>query len=191
MQGSRTIKTLAVLLVCMTVGALALMLLDRAPISLPAYMLAAEGPQQQADDCESLVLYPKQVPLQPGKWRNVIVLNSTAFADAEAASHFVVAADGTITPGQLWARQADGRHTPRFSYNETGVGICLAGQFAQQRPSDAQLQSLVRLVQTIQYEMQIPAGNVHLRASLVDGDDSPGRAFPARWFRDQLLRPRR
>lgn len=65
--------------------------------------------------------------------------------------HFVVGngqgmADGEIEPTFRWRQQLPGAHAGIADINETGIGIALVGNFDKAPPSDAQMESVSRLV---------------------------------------------
>jgi len=71
----------------------------------------------------------------------------------ELGYHFVIgngteSRDGQIEVGPRWPKQKWGAHTKTTDnrFNEFGIGICLVGDFQVQRPTQAQLRSLARLV---------------------------------------------
>jgi len=73
MFGSRTIRTLTALLISMTLGAMALMVLETAPVRPHAEQLAAVGPPPGVIE---RLIHDTAVPIQPVKWRNMIVHGS-------------------------------------------------------------------------------------------------------------------
>ena len=67
------------------------------------------------------------------------------------AYHFVIgngtgSTDGLIEIGDRWKRQIHGGHVRSDWYNNTGIGICLVGNFEKQRPTTKQMQSANQLV---------------------------------------------
>jgi N-acetyl-anhydromuramyl-L-alanine amidase AmpD len=191
MLGSRTFKTLTILLVTMTAGAYVLMLMESAPIRLPARSLAAlstSGPGP------GRVVAETDVPLRPTKWRNIIVhAHAGEPAEMSRRMHFVIRPGengGLVAEGtDLWKRQADGHHVyvPWRDFNADSIGICLIGRFSRTPPTDQQFQLLVNLVRTLQSTFRIPGDQVYLHSDLDGRSVSPGRAFPARTFTESLL----
>lgn len=156
--------------------------------------------------------YPKRIlPYLPdtNRWKYIVVHHSaTEVGNAELFDkghrrrgfwnglgyHFVIdngsngTADGQIETGHRWNHQMDGAHCNAKGMNQYGIGICLVGNFDKERPSQAQLDSLVWLVRQLQAKYRIPASNV-LRHEDVPGKDTrcPGRHFPWPQFRRSLL----
>ncbi len=99
--------------------------------------------------------------------------------------HFVIgngqgAEDGVVQVGYRWVNQIDGQYAP------ASVSVCLVGNGDRRSPTGSQLDQLVRLVNTLQLRLNIPADRVYLHSDLAD-TTSPGRLFPAGRFRQQLL----
>jgi hypothetical protein len=85
----------------------------------------------------------------------------------ELGYHFVVGngtdtADGLVEVGPRWPKQKWGAHakTPDNRYNNYGIGICLVGNFDKERPTQAQVQSLARLVAHLMKTYKIPADRI-------------------------------
>ena len=188
MLGSRTIKILTALLVSMTVGAFALMVLETAPVSPKAHHLAAvAAPLANPGSA----IYETSVPLQPIKWRNVIVhASGSESPDITERCHFLVAQDGKVSATALWKRQLSGHHVyvPGRDFNADSIAVCLIGLFSQSPPEKNQLTALVKLVRTLQPAFQIPADRVYLLSELDAYTNSPGSAFPVQAFNRSLYR---
>jgi hypothetical protein len=188
MAGSRTIKTLTALFVAMTMGSLALMILETDPIRPSASLAVLSPPPAGAANA----IYEADVPLQPGRWGNVIV-HAAGRPTAEIARecHFLVIADGDrakVTATAHWRRQQDGHHVGGY-WRRKSIGVCLIGDFSRRAPQRGQFDELVDLVNTLQEVCRIPAERVYLRSDLDARSTSPGRAFPAARFSARLLRP--
>ena len=85
----------------------------------------------------------------------------------ELGYHFVVGngtdtKDGQVEVGPRWARQKWGAHakTSDNRFNRYGIGICLVGNFDNERPTKAQLQSLSRLVAHLMKAYNVPADRI-------------------------------
>ncbi len=191
MFGSRTIKTLTALLISMTLGALALMVLETAPARpTPQHLAAVASPNELAGK----IVHDTAVPFQRMKWRNVIVHSSVNQTPGFAQRcHFLIQPNGKIQVTALWKRQLSGNHVyvPGRDFNADSVGICLAGDFSMQAPPRAQMNSLIELVRTLQPLSAIPADRVYLHSDLIPYSQSPGVAFPSRTFNANLYRTRR
>lgn len=107
--------------------------------------------------------------------------------------HFVIgngrgAQDGAIHAGYRWDAQLPGAHAlgpDADDLNQHAIGICLVGNGNQKAFTDAQLASLIALVERLQAEMGIPETDIYLHADIAP-TASPGRHFPARAFKAML-----
>lgn len=110
--------------------------------------------------------------------------------------HFVIdngssgTRDGQIETSHRWNHQMDGAHCNAMDMNKKGIGICLVGNFDQEKISKDQFDSLVWLVRQLQAQYRIPASRV-LRHRDVPGKrghtNCPGNRFPWPHFQKQLL----
>ncbi len=96
--------------------------------------------------------------------------------------HFVVGnghsmRDGEIQPTFRWRQQLAGAHAGRHEENESGIGICLIGNFDEAPPTEKQLAALSRLLQTLSTRYAIGRGRV-LRHKDVQNTLCPGALFP-------------
>lgn len=114
------------------------------------------------------------------------------------AYHFVIgngtdSADGQIEVGSRWLKQLQGGHVTDERINQTGIGICLVGNFNKTRPTSRQMASLVELINYLKTKM--PRNNLTLqghREAVPNHTDCPGKRFPMkalhRLFDDKLKR---
>lgn len=138
--------------------------------------------------------------IRRGRWRHVVVHHS-GIEDGNAkaydsghrrrgmehglAYHFVIgngrdSGDGEIEIGPRWRRQIHGGHVRSQAYNESGIGICLVGNFEKRKPGAKQLASLTALIDWLRDDAPLgarPAFTVH---RWVDRNHTvcPGRYFP-------------
>lgn len=182
MAGSRTIKTLTVLLAAMTVGAFSLMVLETAPIPPASANLAAlKGGSVTLGAVEQTT-----VPLQTMIWRNIIVHTSgLERRDIARDCHFVIEG-GEIKATDRWKRQTSGNHiyVPGFDYDANSIGVCVIGDFSSRAPGNDQLQALATLVRALQQRLRITNDRVYTYRELVPSSASPGDAFPADFFKN-------
>ena len=191
MAGSRTIKVLTALLITMTLGALVLMALETSPIRgerSPAVLVGLATSDEIGSD---RVIFATDVPVQPVKWRNV-VLHATGGERMGVAErcHFVIASvEGRISSTPLWKRQMQGHHVPvpGRDWNADSIGVCLAGDFSRTPPTEAQMHSLLSLVRRLQEHFRIAPDRVYLYRDIVSRSASPGQAFPEEQFTDALV----
>jgi N-acetyl-anhydromuramyl-L-alanine amidase AmpD len=89
--------------------------------------------------------------------------------------------DGLVEVTFRWEKQQVGAHAGHDLYNQHGIGICLVGDFEKGRPTPAQMEALVGLVNYLQERCNIPTINVmghrHLRPKHTR---CPGANFP--WY---------
>jgi len=192
MGGSRTIKTLGLLLLAMTAGTVVLAFLQTEPVRPGAQPLAVLAPPPAG---AAGVIYETRVPIQRIKWRYLVV--HAARSDAEPTArgcHFLIRTgpDGQweIHPTGHWLVQGSGRHIGSL-WADSSVGICLIGDFSRRGPAERQFDLLVELVHALQDLCGIPADRVYLHSDLVARSTSPGAAFPAERFTRHLLQAAR
>lgn len=149
------------------------------------------------------------IPLYPTRRWTHIVIHHTATDSGNARSidvlhhkrgfwnglgyHFLVdngtngKFDGQIEVGPRWIKQKDGAHANASGMNEKGIGISIVGNYSEGRLSEASLQSLLYLVQTLQNYYGIPDHQV-IRHGDVPGKatECPGLRFPWNEFRRRL-----
>ena len=108
--------------------------------------------------------------------------------------HFVIdngttgTRNGQIETSHRWNHQMDGAHCNAMDMNQKGIGICLVGNFDDERVSPEQLASLVWLVRQLQEKYRIPAHHVlrHHDVPGKNGTHCPGKNFPWSQLRKQL-----
>jgi len=102
----------------------------------------------------------------------------------ELGYHFVIG-NGTLTPdgcvevGSRWTKQKHGAHCrvgDDETYNDWGIGICLVGDFEHDRPTEAQMDALARLVDYLRVKYAIPDRCI-IGHGDVDTTRCPGRYF--------------
>ena len=162
------------------------------------------GPPREAPTvCESpgaarkatLIGIPEGV--RPRAWRHIVIHHSATDAGSAAAFdryhrdvrgwqglgyHFVIgngrgAPDGELVASKRWLGQCAGAHAGSDTYNESGIGICLVGDFEHARPTVKQMARLREIVETLMERFDIPASNV-LRHSDISATKCPGGNFP-------------
>jgi len=78
---------------------------------------------------------------------------------ADIGYHFLIDGSGRLWEGRPLYLQ--GAHAGSDSANRANVGICLLGDFAQDPPSAAQLETLEALIAALRSKFSIPAGNLY------------------------------
>jgi hypothetical protein len=108
------------------------------------------------------------------------------------AYHFVIGngngmGDGEVAVGRRWTEQLDGGHVAREAQNRIALGICLVGNFDQDKPTRKQMASLESLVEALLTRCALPVSAVKTHQQInVMHTRCPGRNFPARAFLKQL-----
>jgi hypothetical protein len=85
--------------------------------------------------------------------------------------------DGQITPTFRWEKQLHGAHAGDRQRNETGIGICLVGDFEKTPPTAKQLTAVMRLVKTLQTHYGISPQQT-IGHDDVKATKCPGKHFP-------------
>lgn len=98
--------------------------------------------------------------------------------------HFVIgngtdSGNGQIEVGFRWTQQRTGAHckTPDNRYNAHGIGICLVGNFEHARPTQAQMESLAKLVGFLNARCHIAPGRILVHGGITGKTLCPGRNF--------------
>lgn len=108
------------------------------------------------------------------------------------AYHFVIgngtdSGDGQIEVGRRWLKQLQGGHLASESLNEIAIGICLVGDFSQNRLGPRQTAALIELVKYLR--QMTPKRNLKFRLHReinTRPTECPGRLFPARAIHEIL-----
>ena len=100
--------------------------------------------------------------------------------------HFLIGngrgqADGIIEPTFRWRDQLPGAHAGNRAYNDSGIGVCLVGDFTREPPTPRQQAAVRRLLGWLAERYDIQRDGV-LRHSDVTATECPGTLFP-----DELL----
>ena len=109
------------------------------------------------------------------------------------AYHFVIdngtegKPDGFIETGPRWIKQMHGGHCRQPYINESGIGICLVGNFSVDQPTSKQLDSLVLLIRGLQDQFHIPDDHVLGHGDVIgEFSECPGSQFPWDEFHKRL-----
>ncbi len=201
---SRTKTVWSVLAVAMTVVGGLLVLSDSSPQqarALPAAARAADTPQTLD------TLMSPTAAIEDGRWAGIVIHHSGDRSGSGASIaedhrgkglrglgyHFVIgngrgADDGSVHAGYRWDDQLPGAHAigPNAEeHNLSSIAICLVGDGDSSSFTEAQLASLVALVERLQRTCDIADDRVYLHADIAP-IASPGRLFPSVAFRAML-----
>ncbi len=95
--------------------------------------------------------------------------------------------DGQIEVSPRWIKQQSGAHCQADGMNTKGIGIALVGNFNVERPTPAQMDSLVYLCATLRQYYRIPVSYVVGHRDVPGAKtDCPGKNFPWQAFVKQL-----
>jgi N-acetyl-anhydromuramyl-L-alanine amidase AmpD len=157
---------------------------------------------------------PNAAPVQPvislypsKRWTHIIVHHSaTDQGDAllfdkahlnkgwdGIGYHFVIdngsldRKDGQVEVSPRWLKQLPGAHCKADGMNERGIGICLVGNFNDERPSARQMDALVDLVCQLKTFYRIPDGHVYGHGQVHGAStECPGKNFSWAEFRRRV-----
>ena len=104
--------------------------------------------------------------------------------------HFVIGngngmEDGAIEPTFRWRQQIHGAHSGSVVHNANGIGICLIGNFENEKPTARQLEAVKRLTKQLAARYKIPERLV-IGHKTVKPTACPGRHFPLQDVRRNL-----
>lgn len=96
-------------------------------------------------------------------------------------------ADGEIETTPRWLKQQDGRHCKASHMNSKAIGICLVGNFDEEKVSEKQMAALLYLVNTLRHYYKVPVKKIMGHGQVRGADtDCPGKKFPWQEFRSRL-----
>ncbi|HUS46806.1 MAG TPA: N-acetylmuramoyl-L-alanine amidase [Phycisphaerae bacterium] len=185
MAGSRTIKTLTALVISMTIGAFALLLLETAPI-LPQFQPLAA----QASSTTEKIVKDTEVPIKDDTWRS-IVLHGPREGIAADNCHFIV--DGTsIVATTHWKHQQAADHVVPYvrgsDYNASSIGVFVRSDFSRRMPSPEESEALAQLVTTLQQICNIDRARVYFHCDLYPNPSVPKpQGDFANWLTGRLM----
>jgi N-acetyl-anhydromuramyl-L-alanine amidase AmpD len=143
-------------------------------------------------------------PVKSDRWKCIVIHHSaTEFGGArrfdkghkdkgwdDLGYHFVIGngsdtRDGLVEVGPRWKEQRHGAHcrSPEDYYNEHGIGICLVGNFDEEKPTAAQTQALAKLVRFLSKRYAIPPNKVFTHGGVTHQTNCPGKHFDLKALR--------
>ena len=145
-----------------------------------------------------------RIRVEPGKWKYIVIHHSASPSASVKgmdyyhrverhmgnglAYHFVIGnghsmKDGEIAIGHRWSAQLDGGHLASEALNKKAIGICLVGNFDQDRPTRKQLESLHALVECLLARCRLSPDAVRTHQQINPiYTRCPGRNFPVQRF---------
>lgn len=143
-------------------------------------------------------------PVSPGRWKYIVIHHSGVdegslksieryhreerHMENGLAYHFLIGngngmEDGEIAVGNRWKEQLDGGHLRSEEQNKIAVGICLIGNFDQDKPTVKQMRSLNDLTMVLlkRCKLSVAAVKTHQQINIVR-TRCPGSRFPTQTF---------
>jgi len=203
---SRTITTLAVLVVAMGAGAFVLVLMETPPARPPVLQASPTDEQDAGTNSDkshtelAALIRRTSVPVQPITWRNIVLYDAADnLTGRNKGCHFLIVAsgvpgDGAVRSTDRWRGQLDGNHVLSGGYpykNENSIGIGLFCDTSLASPTSGQMSALTDLVRALQVICQIPSDRVYLHSNEPGTPGRLGRFFPLETFRGRLVTARR
>jgi hypothetical protein len=169
----------------------------------PQELAAAERlPTEQSNERLPTLPNGLEPPIPSRNWK-YIVLHHTATDAADVATidedhrqrkdqlgkpwlgigyHFVIGngqgmPDGLVEPTFRWEQQLHGAHAGTRPYNELGIGICLVGNFVENRPTARQVAACRDLIRSLADRYAIEPAHV-MRHQDLTATECPGPLFP-------------
>jgi len=189
-----------------------LLLLVLHAVSGPAGLAAEHGTKAaRSVHAEPVVRYTKhvrevtkEIKVEKGKW-TMIICHHSGLKNGNAktyerehrrrgmenglAYHFLIgngvdSGDGEIEIGSRWLKQIKGGHVRSDELNEKAIGICLVGNFEEQRPTKKQVAALRELLlylrdEVVANKLQF---SIHTEAD-PNHTVCPGKHFPTKAMR--------
>lgn len=144
------------------------------------------------------------IVVQPKKWKHIVIHHSATDSGTAKgmdryhrevrhmenglAYHFLIGnghgmSDGEITIGKRWSDQIKGGHLASEAMNEESIGICLVGNFDEDRPTKKQMAALRELVDYLLDRCRLNSECVktHQEINTVF-TRCPGEKFPSKTF---------
>jgi len=148
----------------------------------------------------------RKIKVDRNRWRHIVIHHSGIEAGSARAYdsnhrsrgmenglayHFVIgngrdSGNGEIEIGPRWTKQLRGGHVRKSSVNNSGIGICIVGNFQKRRPGKKQLESAYNLVD------YLLDGLVHRKCKVtvhrwvdINHTVCPGKHFPFSSFKQR------
>jgi len=168
MQQSQTVKTLFALVISMTIGTFALVLLQTDPIREPAFMTgsAKENPAKYSHVIRA------DVPVIADDWDKIIYHTNPGIENTDEAFHFIISfspIDGvSVAATDLWKTQRTAEHPVSAGYNlnSKSIRICLNIPDNTQQTNDEVHKALKDLCGILQDTCDINNDMVYPRTTL-------------------------
>ena len=168
----------------------------------------SDGVKEEAALGSPLPKELNRIRVEPGKWKYIVIHHSASpnasvkgmdyyhrverHMENGLAYHFVIGnghsmKDGEIAVGHRWSAQLDGGHLASEALNRKAVGICLVGNYDEDRPTRKQLESLHALVEHLLARCRLgpEAVKTHQQINPIY-TRCPGRNFPTKTFMKEL-----
>jgi LysM repeat protein len=150
----------------------------------------------------------KGIRVEPAKWKYIVIHHSASpnasvkgmdyyhrverHMENGLAYHFVIGnghslKDGEIAIGHRWTAQLDGGHLASEALNRKSIGICMVGNYDEDKPTRKQMEALHALVEYLlaRCHLNTDAVKTHQQINPIY-TRCPGRYFPAKNFLKEL-----
>jgi murein DD-endopeptidase MepM/ murein hydrolase activator NlpD len=180
-------------------------------LTIPSPTTAKPAPRSTPQLTTAVQKSVTAAPVKARRWRNIVIHHAAVdegtlqaldryhreqrHMENGLAYHFLIGngnglGDGVIGVGNRWKKQLDGGHLHSATQNQTALGICLIGNFDQDKPTEKQLQSLEALTRALMKRCQLSASAVKTHQQInVVSTRCPGKYFPTRDFLNRLKQP--
>ena len=168
----------------------------------------AEAARSETTSSSLLPTGLNKIRVEPGKWKYIVIHHSASpnasvkgmdyyhrverHMENGLAYHFVIGnghslKDGEIAIGHRWTAQLDGGHLASEALNKKAIGICMVGNYDEDRPTKRQMESLHALVEYLlaRCHLSVDAVKTHQQINPIY-TRCPGRNFPAKSFLREL-----
>lgn len=198
-NSSRAVIVWAALVGAMTVVGGVLLLVDgrtpRTDGQSLSPLAAASFEGRRADP-----VFQTRSAMEPGRWKAIVIHHSANVVGSPASierehearnlrglgHHFIIGNgqgmdDGQLHIGYRWLDQLPGAHAAGDNgqwYNLNAISICLVGDGNRRPFTQAQLDRMQTLIQSLCRELEIPADRVYMHSQIAPVSD-PGKLFPA------------
>ena len=170
----------------------------------------AQGAEEEPRLDPAFVAQLDQIKNAPRRWRYIVIHHSgIEMGNPEGmdryhrehshmtnglAYHFVIGngsgmLDGELAIGDRWKKQLDGGHVHSDALNAESIGICLVGNFDNDRPTAKQLAALQALILDLLHRCDLPPAAVKTHQQINPiFTRCPGKQFPSKSFIETVKR---
>ncbi|HAV64347.1 MAG TPA: hypothetical protein DCY13_18515 [Verrucomicrobiales bacterium] len=185
--------------------------LDRPDHIEPGQTLLIPGAQGQWSLPRAVRHEIDEAKIKVGRWKHIVIHHSSSKLDSPAimdrhhrqvrhmenglAYHFVIGGsgprmkDGDIFIGDRWRGQLQGGHVASERLNQESIGICLIGNFNEEKPTSRQMESLAQLVEYLMDRCGLQPADVDTHTHInPKPTQCPGKHFSLADLRKRISR---